>query len=119
MKQGMVYRAGSSTNGSFYLFQKFLTFVVDSDKHLTDLEIFSALFSGKKEVKTVKLISFLALAVAYQAFLMLRILGTFLSHVDGSLRILGYQHLDSLKACSVADHRDRSGPYYRFGHKLS
>jgi hypothetical protein len=84
MKQSMVYRAGSSTNWSFDVFRTLLTFVVVGDKHLTDLKIFSALFSGKKEVKTVQLISFLALAVGYQAFLMIRILGIFLFHVDGS-----------------------------------
>jgi hypothetical protein len=67
----------------------------------------------------VQLISFLALAVAYQAFPMLRILGTFLSHVDSTWRILGYQTLDALKAGSLADHRDGSGLYSRFGHKLS
>jgi hypothetical protein len=83
MKQGMVYRDGSSTNGSFDVFRTLLTFVVFSDKHLTDLKIFSFFFLIIY-LKTVQFISFLALAVAYLAFLMLRILGTFLSHVDGS-----------------------------------
>jgi hypothetical protein len=81
------------------------------------LKIICTLFSGKRVVKTVQLISFLALAVAYQAFPMLRILGV--SHVDGSWKILGYQHLDAVKAGSVADHQDSSGLYSRFGHKES